>query len=469
MAPTKSRGSGFFSGLVLISVGALLLVHNYGHLELHAFFTKWWPLLIIFWGAVKLYERTVGPRFGGSGGGITGGEVLLVIGMLALMGAVIGVEVTKEKIGDLGIEVGGESHTFDVEVAPLAVPPDAHVNVHAARGDVTLHGSDDSQIRVSAKKNVKTWSDADAKRIGLPVGVEIVKNGDAYEVRPKGYDLSDSRISVDLEIAVPRKATVTTKVDKGDVSETNLSADVSTAVQSGNVEVRGVTGDVSIETHKGDVKVSDSKGDVKISGKGGEVEVIGSTGSLTVDGDFYGPVRAERVAKGVRMVSAKTDLTLSALVGHLEGGSGNFAIVDAPGNLTLRTRDNEINLENPGGKVIIDNRNAGVSVRLSSVPKEDIQVTNSSAGISLTLPGASSFELLADCHNCDIDSEFPGLTATKSEAGDAHFAGKYGAGRGPKITLRTSYVNIALRRTSVALPPKPPAVPVTPIPPSTEH
>jgi len=74
-------------------------------------------------------------------------------------------------------------------------------------------------------------------------------------------------------------------------------------------------------------------------------------------------VRADKVTKGVRMISAKTDLTLSALAGHLETGSGNLDVVDVPGNLSLRTRDTEISVENPGGKVNIDNRNAAISVR----------------------------------------------------------------------------------------------------------
>src|SRR6516225_3019046 len=85
MARTQARSGGLFSGLVLLSAGILLLLHNYGHLDLHEFFTRWWPLLIIFWGIVKLYERTVGQKFGGGGGGISTGEVLLVLGMLALM------------------------------------------------------------------------------------------------------------------------------------------------------------------------------------------------------------------------------------------------------------------------------------------------------------------------------------------------------------------------------------------------
>jgi DUF4097 and DUF4098 domain-containing protein YvlB len=469
---TPARSSGFFSGLVLISVGILLLLHNYGHLDLQLFFRRWWPLIIIFWGAVKLYERTAGRRFGGAeGGGITSGEILLVLGMLALLGSVVAVDYGKEKISEVA-DVG-DSFSFDVDVAPKKIPANARVLVHNGRGDISVRGSDDDQIRVTAKKQVRTWSETQAARMAEPVGVEIAPNGDGFEVRPGGYDLSDSRIAVDLEVAIPKKSVLTVKTDRGDVTVNGISADVSITNGNGDVDVRGSGGDINIEMRKGDVKVSDAKGDVKVSGKGGEVEVNDSAGSLTVDGDFYGPVRADKVLKGVRMVSAKTDLTLSSLTGHLEAGSGNMDIVDAPGNLTLRTRDSEISVENPGGKVNIDNRNAEINVRFSTAPKEDIQIVNSSSAIALTLPGAASFELQADCHNCEIDSEFSGLNASKTESGDAHLTGKYGSGKGPKIMLKTSYGNISVRRTSVEIP-RPPAVPKVPepphvIPPDTEQ
>ena len=45
-----------------------------------------------------------------------------------------------------------------------------------------------------------------------------MKNGDAYEIRPEGYDPSDARISVDLEIDVPKKSPLTVKTEKGDVA-----------------------------------------------------------------------------------------------------------------------------------------------------------------------------------------------------------------------------------------------------------
>jgi hypothetical protein len=470
MARTQTRSSGLFSGLVLISAGVILLLTLYGHLDLGHFFGHWWPLIIIFWGVVKLYERTVGPRLGGTEGGvgITGGEVLLVVGMLALLGVVAGVQYGKEKIGEGIMGEVGDSFSYDIEVAPKTIPANARVFVHNGRGDINLRSSDDAVIRVSGKTGVRAWDESEADRMGKPVSAEIVKNGDTYEVRPTGYDTSDSRISVDLEVSVPKKSPLTVKTERGDVTVSNMSTDVGVADQNGNVEIRDTAGDVSIEMRKGDVKVNDTKGSVKVSGRGGEIDVVNATGSLTVDGDFYGPVRADKVTMGVRLISAKTDLTLSALSGHLEAASGNLDVVDAPGNLSLRTRDNEISIENPGGKVNIDNRNAAISVRFFSAPKDDVNISNSSGEISLSLPGSSSFEVQAECRNCDISSEFPGLGVTKSPGGDASVAAKYGSGRRPKITLKTSYGNIALRRTAMGIaPPAKPAIPAIPAPPAT--
>jgi hypothetical protein len=482
MANTQSRGGSLFSGLVLITVSVLLLMHYYGNFDLTETFKHWWPLLIIFWGLVKLYERTVGRRFGGTGGAITASEVLLVFGMLALIGAVIGVDITKKVVGDNLGDISGDSYSFDdIEVPSQSIPVGTRVNIRVGRGDITLRAADAQELSVTAKKSVRTWSETEADRLEKPVKVVVVKNGDAYEIRPEGYELSDARVNIDLEIEIPKKSPVSVKTDRGDVSISDQVADVSVTLQSGDVEIRNTKGDVSVETRKGDVKVSDTTGNVKVTGKGGEVEVINAAGSFTLDGDFYGPVRADKVTKGVRLITVKTDLTLSSLSGHLEAASGNLDIVGAPGNLSARTRDTEVNIENPGGKVNVDNRNASINVRFSSAPKDDISLTNSSSEISLSLPGSSSFDIDAECRNCEIASEFPSLMPVKSASGDSRVTGAFGSGHGPKIVLKTSYGNIGLRRTSAniappAIPapmpipaPKVPRVPAPPIPPPTEQ
>src|SRR6266850_2396032 len=459
MANSRLRSKSTFPGLALISVGVLLLLHNYGGFNIGHFIWHWWPLVFIFWGAVKLYERTAASRAGNAATSpITAGEIFLVLGLLVLLGIVVAVDVVKQRV-DWGM---GDKFEFDLEVAPKPVPPHARITIRNARGDISVHASDEPQIRVSGKKTAKGWSETDVQRLADRASVEIVQNGDGFEIRPAGS--VDSRLSLDLEVSVPKKSVLTIRNEKGDVGVSDMATPVSIASGSGDIEVRNTVGDVSIDTHKGTTKVSDTNGNVKISGRGGEVSVNSATGGLTLDGEFFGPITADKVAKGVRFISKRTDLTLTQLSGHLEAGSGNLEITDAPGNLNLRTNRYDVSVENAGGKVKIDNRDGNVELRFSAPPKEDIDVSNASSGITLTLPGSSSFEILADCHSCDIDSEFSAdsMKKTSTESGDSHLEGKYGSARGPKIILKTSYGSISLHRTSsdMPVPPKPPAVKV---------
>jgi hypothetical protein len=64
MANSRLRSKSMFPGLALISVGVLLLLHNYSGFNIAHFIWHWWPLVFIFWGAIKLYERTAASRTG---------------------------------------------------------------------------------------------------------------------------------------------------------------------------------------------------------------------------------------------------------------------------------------------------------------------------------------------------------------------------------------------------------------------
>jgi Putative adhesin/Domain of unknown function (DUF5668) len=451
MSRLRPRGSSVFGGLLLIFIGLLLLLHNYRGFDLTDVFVRWWPLILIFWGAIKIYERTAGARTAPPGAArITGGEVFLVLGLLALVGVVVAVDQGRRHLSGMDIDLPGETFESSIDVAPKPVPSNARVTVRGARGNITVRASDTSEIRLAGKVNVKSWSESAAKRLSGQVSAEIVQNGDGYEVRPTGVGGGNSRVSMDLDITVPKKSLLTIHSEKGDVSVSDMASQVSIDNGNGDIEVRGTGGDVSMDMRKGDAKISDTKGDVKISGHGGSIEVVNASGSFTINGEFVGPVRADKVAKGVRFVSHRMDLTLTQLSGHMEAGSGNLDVVDAPGNLIVRSRDEDINIENAGGKIKIDDRNGNIQVRFSSPPKEDIEITNASAPITLTLPESSSFEILADCHSGDIDSEFESdtLKKTSADSGDSHLEGKYGRGRGPKIILKTTYGSISIHKTS---------------------
>ena len=452
-SPIQPRSSGLFSGVVLIALGLLMMLWRYEHIGLGGILRHWWPLIFIVWGIVKFYERTVAQRQGRTSGWITAGEIFLVVGVFCIVGVVIIVDLVRENIDRHGgwgkiVEVGGDVFNYDLDVPPLSVPPNARVQINIPRGDLTIHSSDEGKLSVSGKKTVRAWNEEAASKIADNLKLDVSKDGDTYVVRPS--DQGDGRFGFDLEVGVPKKADLNVKSGKGNIHVSDIASSLAVANEKGNIEISDTGGSVTVETQDGDTTVTDTKGDVKITGKGGEISVTTASGGFTVNGDFYGPIRAEKIAKGVRLIDRHTDFTLTQLTGHMEIGSGNFEVVDAPGSLTLRTSSKDVNIENPGGKVTVDNRNGNVQVRYSVAPKDDIQVNNSSSEITLSLPGNSSFEIQADCHSCDIDSDFSSssLTKTSTKNGDTHLEGKYGSGRPIKIILRTSYGAIAIRKTS---------------------
>jgi len=82
-------------------------------------------------------------------------------------------------------------------------------------------GSDEPEIRVNGKKNVRSWNANDAQRVAGQVEVEVVQNGDGYEVQPKSG--GDSRVSVDMDIVLPSKSAVTIRNEKGDISVADMA------------------------------------------------------------------------------------------------------------------------------------------------------------------------------------------------------------------------------------------------------
>src|SRR6202030_2087920 len=180
-SPNRPRSTGVFSGLLLIIFGFLILLHNYGHLQLVGIFRHWWPLIFIFWGATKLYERTLAQRQGRSAGWITPGEVFLVIGLMVVVSGVVAVDEFPHQLGDLDINWGGEPYSFPIDLDPQPVAPNARILIRGGRGTVTVRSSDEPLLRITGQKAIRTFSESDAQKRAGPINVQAVKVGDGYE------------------------------------------------------------------------------------------------------------------------------------------------------------------------------------------------------------------------------------------------------------------------------------------------
>ena len=448
MTNGRQRRRSVFSGLLLILLGVLLLLHNLrGYIpDILELFNRWWPLLLILWGLAKLYDHLMARHTGRTAPRtITGVDIFLVILLVALVASIGGIDWLRRHADTHEFRMPWEqTYSFSEELPAKAISADARITIRTDYGDITVHPEETPEIRVLAKKTVGGTNEDEAQRRARQVTLGIEQTADGYEV---GTRSQGGQVRVDLEVHVPKQArSLTARTARGALQIIGITGSVTTSSLFGDLEIRDTGGDVSAQLERGDVHIVGAGGNVKLSGRGSQVEIADVKGEAVVEGEFFGPIRIEKAAKGARFVSRRTDLSVTQLSGRIETSSGRLEISDAPGNVSLTTRKYDLVLENIGGRVHIENRDGNVELRFPQPPREEVEVSNASGDVELVLPAKSSFAVHAETRSGEIDCEFTELAAVeKDERGNTKLDGRLGT-KGPLLRLKTTYGTIRLRK-----------------------
>ncbi len=402
----------------------------------------------------KLVDYALEGRNDGTGGNRTSGAQTLLIIFLVFL--IVGSIIAHHARG-LGIRVDtaplwgslGETYSFNEPSQSQPAPPTVRINVSTPRGDIIVHAENTPQIRVEAKKSTNAMSEHEAEMRASEFHVVITDNHDgSFDVRPEATGKDTGRVDVDLEVYVPQRATISADTGRGDVQTFSVGGNVEVNTRHGDIEMQDSGADVTAETQKGDVRISTAAGNVKLSGRGDEVEISDVKGEAAIEGEFYGPIRLARIAKGARFQSQRTSLTITALAGHLDADSGSIEIADSAGDVTVDTQKNDVKLENIAGRIQVEDHDGDIDMRFAQPPRADINVDDGSGDISVDLPSQASFQIDAQSESGDADSDFPDIKKAGTDNGDrAGLSGQQGS-RGPMIHLRTSYGDIHLKKTA---------------------
>jgi DUF4097 and DUF4098 domain-containing protein YvlB len=184
---------------------------------------------------------------------------------------------------------------------------------------------------------------------------------------------------------------------------------------------------------------------VEVEGRGDEVVIRDVAGAATLEGEFYGPIHFTHIAGPASFRSRRTNFTAARIDDQMTVDSGMLSLRGVPGDVTLLTRDKEIEFEEVAGQIRIENRNGGVVVRSSKPPASPIDVDNSRGTIELVLPGGSGFQISASARNGEIETDFEGLQVEEERGGDQSLTGTAGTAR-TSIRLSTSHGTIYIRR-----------------------
>jgi DUF4097 and DUF4098 domain-containing protein YvlB len=461
--------------LVLIGLGGLFLAHNLRlDFSIWQLLGQYWPYLLILWGLVRLVEigilaaqRKPLPRRG-----ISGGEWAVVVLISLFASSMWFASETRERLrlgrinlGDLRIF----RETFEYPLSgKIACPKAPRIVVENRRGNVRLVGGEQSEVVVTGFHHITSDDRAVADRLVEKMRLELVAQGDQIVIRTNQEQASgDQRVESDLEVRIPRGASVECRGMRGDFDVSQIDGNFEVISDNAGVRGQGIGGNVRVDLRRSDiVRLTQVKGSVDVKGNRGEdLELEDIAGVVVVEGQFSGGTEFRRLAKAMRFKSDRTNLTIEKLGGRARLSDGDFEVEGLEGAMKFSSRSKDVKVSDFGHPVQIELERGDIELSPGGAVLAPIVANTSSGSVMLHLPENAKFDLEAVSRRGEVVSLYgPPLERREEDRGGTIRGGN----GGPRIALSTGRGTIVVkkaigqlsRKTEAAAPaaPKPPAV-----------
>lgn len=455
------RRTSFVAPLLLIAIGGLFLARNiYPEMPLLDWVSKYWPLVLIGWGLLRIVEilgwaATAKPL---PARGISGGEWVLIV-FLCLFGASLhAVRGFSNWWPDHMVQLngldflGGERYEYPVS-ANKACTRTPHIVLEDFRGDAKINGVDAAagadEVRVTGHKTVRSMDQGQADKSNDAAPLEISGDTSNVVIRIRQDQAQRfERISATLEINVPKGSSVEVHGRTGDLDINDIAGPVAITSDNAGVRLKNIGGAARLELRRSDVvHMSGVKGEVEIKGRGSDIELEDMAGPVSVEGTYNGSIELRRLAKPLRFNGPRTSLSIEGVPGEASMSLGDFngSKLTGPTHFTARSRDVEIS--DFSGPLEISIERGDLNLR-PGLPLGSIRAHLRSGDIRLSLPAAAQFSLNASTNNGSISNPFDG--GFKIDASGRRGTLRGAVGAGPAIELDTQRGDITIQKAVTA-------------------
>ena len=473
--PYRSRRS-ITGPVILIAIGVIFLLANLHVIHGWQFWTwfgHWWPILIIAWGLLALFEhwRTQpGQRTRSIG---AGGIVLLVFIVIA---GVIAHETAGSNWGnvrdqlqmdddDLGIF--GDPYTFE-ETLDQSFPNNGDLRIVCDRGTLNITTADDEKIHVVVHKKLYAHAQDDANKYNEGTKPEITVNGSSVLLNANTDGAGDHGVTADMDISLPAGAAIDVAAKRGDVTINERKAGVKITLQHGDVALTQITGPVAVSLEKGSVRATQITGDVDISGRVDSASIEEVSGAVRLNGDFYEDVRLSKIAKTVTFKTSRSDMQFASIPGDLDIASDQVRGSELSGPSRVVTSSKDIHLENVSGDLDVQSNNGDVEITTGgkgpagkmslatehgdvaltvagTTPPDKVNVATQHGDVTLTLASGVGFQVNAVTDKGGITSEFDSVKVNDTN-GASKASGTVGNGSS-KLQVATETGDIKIGKS----------------------
>lgn len=478
MIPLPRRRRSLAGPVILIAIGVLFLLKNIGYnVPIFTIFARWWPVLLIFAGVVKILEGFYSERTGEPTTRLGGGTVFLLV-MLCIFGSAASAaymhredinwgEVRDEmQLDDDFMHMFGNTYTYDGEVQQV-VAPNTSLKVLSDRGGVTVTAWDEPNLKVVWHKRLfaSGQSQADSTNSNTNPQFNVVSNMITLNANTQAAGAKG--ISTDMEIYAPKKLAVEISAHRGDVLVNSREGDVKVDLGRGDVTAQDVTGNLTADVRRGGIHADRVTGNVNVTGRLQDVSINEVQGLANINGDIFGDLHVSKLAKGLKLATSRTTLELAKLDGEMSMDTGQLQMNQAAGPVVISTRAKDLRLDALNGDVRVNN-DAGEITLDSGEKLGNVEITGRHGDIHVYLPPKAQFGIQASTRHGEVSSDFTGLQVTNPDHGDSLISGRIGRG-GSQITIRTDSGDVSVNNSEKDTPTPPattdasaPPVPKTP-------
>ncbi len=475
------RRASVIGPLILIIVGSIFLLRNFWP-EVHIgdLIASYWPYLLILWGVLRLGEIAVWAVLSKPlpHNGVSGGEWLLVI-ILCIFGSVFhagrhysGWLPDSRSIRGFVVNMG-EPFDYNLEAVEQPSGKTPRVIIESFRGNARISGAAVNSVKVSGRKSIRSFQQTDADRANTETPLELVPQGSDLLVRTNQDRVQNStRVSDDLELTVPRGASIEAHGRYGDFEITDLDGSVDITSDNAGVRLEDIGGNVRVDLGKSDiVRAVGVKGTVDLKGRGNDIELQDIAGQVTVNGTYVGQVQFRNIAKPLRYEGSLLQLSLEKLPGQVRFEPGQLTGANIVGPLHVGANSTDVELSDFTQSLDMRlSRTGNIDLRPGPVvPRMDVQTH--SGDIELALAPGSKFDLTMTTGHGEAENDFGSVIKVDEEHRGATITGAQGSG--PILRLATGHGKITVRKAGendsdaesapvppkVPAPPKPPALP----------
>lgn len=468
--------------LILIGLGALFLIHNvYPDVPVGEIFGQYWPFLLIVWGGLRLIEVVAMaamskpmPR-----NAVSGGEWVLALLIFATGTAVFTAHRYRDWFPNThalrGLVVDfGDPFDYAVPGAEVRSGKTPRVIIESFRGNARILGGDSEKVEVSGRKTIRAMQQRDADQADKQTQLQLVADGNDITIRLNQDHVNDRmRVSHDLDITVPKGATVECHGRFGDFDVRSITGNVTVDSDNAGVRLQDIGGNVKVDVRKSDiVRAVEVKGTVDLRGRGEDVELENIQGQVNLEGAFTGQLQFRNLAQPLRFDGNQTEIKVAKIPGEVRLSPGDLVASKLVGPIQINARSRDIQISDFSQALDLTVDRGDVELRPSAATMPKIEVRTRSGDIDLGIPPGARFDLKAQTDHGEIHDEF-GNPLTISEVGDGGaIAGSVGSG--PSLRLQTDRGSVTVRkggatadgddvpapapapRAPVAKPPKPP-------------